>query len=271
MKTQKTNMSENSTAGTSIPAIQAAGWMTSILLFGIPAGGVALFYYGLRPWLESQGFSPLTSYLAALCVPLALMFAAALIAYHRVEKRPLTWAAFSERMRFPKLRGRDVLLGLAIFLAGGIGMYFFSMAATVLIQKGIIILPSNLPLLDNPNINMSLDVLKNAADGQIHGQWSIAILYLVVYFFNIAGEEFWWRGYIFPRQELFFGRYTWVIHGLMWALFHSFKYWDVLSLVPICLLIAFSAQKLKNNWPGLIAHALMNISGPLFVLYAVIK
>jgi len=28
-------------------------------------------------------------------------------------------------------------------------------------------------------------------------------------------RELWWRGYILPRQELAFGRWTWIIHGLL--------------------------------------------------------
>ncbi|SEL85374.1 CAAX protease self-immunity [Alkalibacterium putridalgicola] len=41
-------------------------------------------------------------------------------------------------------------------------------------------------------------------------------------FFNILGEEFWWRGYILPRQEIVHGQYTWILHGLLWTLFHIF-------------------------------------------------
>ena len=74
-----------------------------------------------------------------------------------------------------------------------------------------------------------------------------------------------------PRQELFFGRHTWVIHGLLWASFHAYKYWEVLALVPVCLLVAFAAQRLENNWPGLIVHFLMSLSRPVFVLIGVIR
>jgi hypothetical protein len=36
--------------------------------------------------------------------------------------------------------------------------------------------------------------------------------------------------------------------------FHVFKWWDLVALVLVCLLAAFSAQKLKNNWPAFIGH-----------------
>jgi membrane protease YdiL (CAAX protease family) len=130
-------------------------------------------------------------------------------------------------------------------------------------------LPAGLPLLDNPLATPSIDALNQSASGPIRGQWSILLLFVVMYFFNIVGEEFWWRGYILPRQELAFGRFTWLIHGFSWAIFHLFKWWEILTLLPVCLLIAYVSQKRQNNWAGFIAHALVNGTGVLLILAAV--
>jgi membrane protease YdiL (CAAX protease family) len=189
---------------------------------------------------------------------MALLFAAALIGYHKVEDRPLNWQAFRERMRYPGLRAVDFLWGFGIFIVGSISYGALSSITSNLIDAGVILLPEGLPALVNPQTSITVETLNQAAGGHIQGQWSLVLLALVTYFFNIVGEELWWRGYIFPRQELAFGRYTWLIHGLMWAGFHAFKWWDVLALMPVCLLAAFSAQKLKNNWPAFIGHALTN-------------
>jgi membrane protease YdiL (CAAX protease family) len=248
-----------------------AGWLASFQLFCFPAIGVVLSFYGLRRWFVYLGLSEIISYLIAMGLPLALMFAAALIAFHYFEGRPFTRQAFAYRMRFPRLRWRDLLIGIGIFIVGGTGYFLLSIVGTALIQRGIIPLPANLPIFDDPTAVVTTSVLDQAAGGQIHGQWTIILVYAITYFFNIAGEELWWRGYIFPRQELVFGRFTWLIHGLMWAFFHAFKYWDVLSLLPICLLVAFSAQKFKNNWPGLIGHALMNILGLISMVIAILQ
>ena len=112
----------------------------------------------------------------------------------------------------------------------------------------------------------SLEMLVRSAGGTIRGRWDIGALYLVTFGFNILGEEFWWRGIILPRQELAFGRKTWLVHGLLWSVFHIFKWWDILTLVPVCLLVAFSAQRTRSNWGALIGHALMNGASMLVVL-----
>ncbi len=239
------------------------GWRSSLLHFGIPAAATFAAFHVFRPWLEQLGYDPLTSYLGALCVPLALLFAAALIGYHKVEGRPLTRQAFAERMRYPRLRGRDWLWGVAIFVIGFLGYGILSQAVLALIRAGWMPLPGNLPPIADPLAVFSIETINQAAGGAIRGRWDIAVLYLVTFFFNIAGEELWWRGYILPRQEQAFGRHAWLAHGTLWAAFHVFKWWDVLALLPICLLIAFASQKLRTNWPALIAHALMNGLGVL--------
>lgn len=249
--------------------VKPAGWRASLLLFGVPALAFGLAFYGVRPGLEALGYSELTSYLAALCVPVAALFAAALSAYHRVEHRPLSLQAFSARMRYPRPRWRDLLLGLALFVLGLLAYGALSQVGLALVRSGALPLPTDLPLLANPLAPFSADLLDQAAGGRIKGQWSLVALFAVTFFFNIVGEELWWRGYVLPRQELAFGRATWWIHGLLWAAFHLFKYWDVIGLLPICLLIAYAAGRLKDNWPSLIAHALFNVGGLILITLAV--
>ena len=91
-----------------------------------------------------------------------------------------------------------------------------------------------------------------------------------ILFLNIVGEEFWWRGYILPRQELVHGRWTWVVHGLLWALFHLPFWWNVPVLLPSTLSLSFVVSKLKKATPGIIAHAAMNGLGSVTILLGVL-
>lgn len=265
----ETPLSMDTSANETTQMLKPLGWKLSLLYFGFPALGIVAFYYWFRPWLQRQGYSDIVSYMTALCVPLALMLAAALVAYQRVEGRPLTRSAFAARMRYPRLRLADVFWGIGIAMVGIIGLGLLSLPAEWLINHGYLPLPAGLPFFDNPLITKSMEALNQAAGGQIRGQWPLLVLFLILYFFNIIGEELWWRGIILPRQELVFGRFTWLVHGLMWACFHIFKYWDILTLVPVCLSIAWISQKRQNNWAGLIAHAIVNGVAIPYILAAV--
>jgi membrane protease YdiL (CAAX protease family) len=99
----------------------------------------------------------------------------------------------------------------------------------------------------------------------LKGQWWIFFVYLSVLVFNIIGEEFWWRGYILPKQELVFKNRTWVVHGILWALFHFFWKWNLLILLPVCLTLSYVVFKRKNTWIAIITHMMFN-SVPLIGL-----
>jgi membrane protease YdiL (CAAX protease family) len=88
---------------------------------------------------------------------------------------------------------------------------------------------------------------------------------------NVLGEELWWRSYILPRQELCLGKWTWPVHGILWNLFHSFFYWELLMLLPGCLAPSYVAQRSRNTWPGIIAHLANNVPGLILIIIGVLR
>ena len=101
----------------------------------------------------------------------------------------------------------------------------------------------------------------------LHGAWWVLFYYAaIILVLNIGGEELWWRGYVLPRQELTFGKATWVIHGISWSAFHLFMQptlWDTVRMSITGVALAFVAQHTKSTWPGIIGHSFGNL--PLFL------
>jgi membrane protease YdiL (CAAX protease family) len=237
--------------------------------FGVPTILLVLSVYCLVPRLLAWGFSAYVSLDSAFLVPLALLFSASLVAY-RLEGHAWTWAALKDRFRLRRMDGDDWLWtgGLLVF---ALVTYFPLRAITVrLIGEGVIPLPASLPTILDPRAKQSVEVLMG---GQVKGNWPLALVNLSALFFNTFGEEFWWRGYILPRQEVAHGRRAWVVHGLLWTLFHAFKYWECVALLPTCLAFSFVAQRRKSTWPGIVTHSALNglesISVLLLVLGAI--
>ena len=108
------------------------------------------------------------------------------------------------------------------------------------------------------------------AFGGLSGNWLALIAYVVFLCFNVIGEEFWWRGYILPRQELAFGKWAWIIHGLLWAFFHAFKWWDILAILPLTLMIPFLVWRFRNNTIGIVLHFLINGFGLIPILLGIL-
>jgi len=99
------------------------------------------------------------------------------------------------------------------------------------------------------------------------GRYWLLIVWLPYWILNILGEEILWRGVLLPRQEIVFGRYTWLIHGCGWGLFHVAFGWQLMIvLIPLIFIQSFVVQKTKNSWTGVIMHGIIN--GPSFIAIA---
>lgn len=250
--------------------IQPLGAWQTVLAFGLPTLMMLISFHWFMPWLQTIGLTPFESIIVAHTVPMGFLITAALVMYHEVDGYPLTWQAFSSRFRYPRISMKAVLQGLGFFIIMMVGYGAFNMVSAGLIGGGIIQIPENLPALLNPTVSLTSAVLDNMVSGQILGNWGVVILYVVMLTFNIVGEELWWRGYILPRQEAAYGRFTWVLHGLLWTAFHAFKWWDLIGLLPVCLALAYVSQRTKNNWPAAIAHYLFNGLALIFIIQAVV-
>ena len=63
------------------------------------------------------------------------------------------------------------------------------------------------------------------------------------------------------------GRWAWLPHALLWAVFHvSFGAPVLLLVSPSLVVVPFVAQKTGKTWCGVALHALAN--GPPFLLIA---
>lgn len=99
-----------------------------------------------------------------------------------------------------------------------------------------------------------------------HGKERLLLLvWLVMFFFNIFGEELLWRGYILPRQELALGQSAWMLNSALWFVFHvAFGIDLLILLLPILIVLPWCVQKTGNTMVGIWIHGLMN--GPMFIL-----
>lgn len=245
--------------------LKPMGWWQSLLHFGIPALLFVAAFYWLQPLLGRWGMGLFDAYLVSLMVPLIILFAAALWVVWR-DMGSLRWGAVCGRLRLKKLEGKDWLWLLIALVVGMVGFGLMSGVSNWLITMGVIPLPANLPAFMNPLIpQMEVLSIMEQSVGGLEGNWWPFMLAFVTLFFNIFGEEFWWRGVVLPRQELAFGKNTWWVHGLLWGFFHVFKYWDVLNLLPVTLILSLMAFRRKNTTPGIIMHYIVNGSLLVFL------
>ena len=244
----------------------------SILFFGIPAIITILCVYGLSPYLVKHGFSAYISYVIVLDIPLFMMFVASLVAY-RMEGNPMNWTALRDRFRLKRLERKGWMwtIGLLFFMIITAGLLSVLILSIIpgLIEKGMLTIPDSTPSFIDPRVPQGLAGIKTQMGAEAVGKWSLLVITIFSLILNILGEEFLWRGYVLPRQELMYGKYAWMVHGVLWMLLHAFKWWQMLALLPGALALSFLAQRIQNTWPGIIAHFITNGLGMIGVLLVV--
>lgn len=226
------------------------GFSTSLIIFGSFALALYLETHFIIPWLAE-----ITGWETVICwfliggfgtfIPIVIL-AIILIKTENLSINHKTW---SERLRFRKLSGSD---------------WFWSISGIIIIgistQLIIVIIEIMLGKADMHPSFMAFEPLSE-------GRYWILLAWLPFWILNIMGEEILWRGVLLPRQEIAFGKWTWIYHGTFWMIFHIAFGWQlIISLLPILFLQSYIVQKQKSSWIGVIIHAGLN--GPGFIAVA---
>jgi membrane protease YdiL (CAAX protease family) len=244
------------------------------VLHFLAAGLVLRFsvYNGL-PWLVTLGVSPFDAFILAGTLPMALLFALAFGLARREGTAP-TASALAQRFRLRRPTWRDglwVLAGLALLMVSGA---ILAPWREPFMEWMKVDLPASFPPLIDPRVQNS-DLPRALAawlGPQAMRSWRPVLGILTLFFFNIFGEELYWRGLLFPRQALVHGKRTWWVHGLLWNLFHVPLYpWYLVLGLPVTLTVSFVAQKTGNTWAPILLHALANVSLTLLVIGVVLS
>lgn len=225
--------------------VKQLNWFQLILLFGIPA---ILNYIACRILIPSLDKSyknlpiEVIYFISVGCIVLIPMFFGSLYLSGK-EIGSFKLKNIFIRMRIKRLTGMDLIWT--------VGAFILLSSASFLIAK--IILPEF-------GINATPFFFKNMPLNSQH--FWIIYVWFPFFFFNIFGEEFLWRGYIQPRQELLNKKWTWFIHGCLWLGFHIPMGMDlVLSAIPIFFILPGIVQIRKNTSISIIVHFIFGAFG----------
>lgn len=215
-----------------------------LALAGIPTALNALAARLVIPALDATGALPMeiSYFLAVGLLVLAPMFFWALHLSGR-ERASAGMRGLLARMRVYPLDGQDWAWTILTFLA--LAASSFLIARVFMPAWGMDAMPfffRNMPLEEGH-------------------RWILAA-WPAFFFFNIFGEEFYWRGYVQPRQELLTGRWTWAVQGLLWAAWHLPLGLDlVVASLPIFFLLPGVVQRRGNTSIAILVHAAFGAFG----------
>ena len=247
-------------------------WESS-LFFGIPAIIAILCIFKLYPYLFKNGFSSIMSYLICLNIPISIMLVTSFVAF-KMEGNLMNWMALRSRFRIESMNRRDWIwttaLSFFMLITTGVLSVLLSYIIPELIGKGFIKIPDTIPPFIDIRIPQNIESLKMQMGVDAIGNWALLVMTFITLILGILGEEFLWRGYVLPRQELYHGKNAWVVHGILWMFVHSFKWWQMIALLPGTLALSLVSQRLKNTSPAVIAHFITNFVGTIGLILIII-
>ncbi len=224
----------------------------SFLYFGIPALYFLLLTKYLTPFLNTTiGIHAALSWFITGFLVFVPLFSMALVLAKK-EAAAESFRAVFQRLRLKKFTQKDWA-----WAAGGLFATFILTGLIMGISEMISKKFGIFALKTTPSF-MEFEPFKASE------RW-LLFVWLSMFFFNIVGEEIFWRGYIMPRQELANGKYAWLINSALWGVFHISFGWDLLIiLIPVLVIIPYAVYETKNTSVGIFIHGLLN--GPMFVL-----
>jgi membrane protease YdiL (CAAX protease family) len=230
--------------------LKKLAWKGSVVLFGLPTLVFAVIAWILIPALNQKGLHPALSWFIGGLLIFGLLYIAALV-LTRQEGYTSTRDILN-RLRVKKMTGRDwkytLVSLLIIFILTGLIM---GISIFLHVRFG-------LPEPETTPAFMEFEPLTGS-------NRFLLLIWLVMFYLNIMGEELMWRGYILPRQELAFGQNAWLVNAGLWLIFHLCFGWQLMLLTtPVLFILPYAVQKTQNTTVGILLHAIVN--GPAFIL-----
>jgi membrane protease YdiL (CAAX protease family) len=234
--------------------VKPLNWFQLIVLFGIPTILNLIACRVFIPYLNSSFESipiEIVYFISVGCIVLVPMFFGAIYLTIR-DMDSVKISKILLRMRIKKPSLKDLLWTINGFII--LSLFSFIIAK--------IILPEF-------KINASPFFFKNMPLS--NGYFWIIYYWPIFFFFNIFGEELLWRGYIQPRQELLNKNQTWLVHGILWSVFHLPRGIHlVLTSLPIFFILPAIVQIRKNTTISIIIHFVFGAFGFLALAFGLV-
>lgn len=232
----------------------------SLLIFGIPGIAIYLATHFLVPWLIATGISLVHAWTLAVVGPTILNAFVVLTIYY-LDERP-GWRQFVARFRLGRPRLRSILIVPVVAVLVLFLNELLAWTVPVLSQVPLFAPQPVIPEIFS-DVYESLDQVSSSSTfmGEQVGPQDLWLVFYWIFFWvflAVTGEELVWRGYVLPRQQLVYGNKAWLVNGILWNIpFHLYTAHNLVSDLPLYLLLPLLVQKTGNTWTGILLHALL--------------
>jgi len=198
-----------------------------------------------------------TTITALMMVGLMWQFVLAMIIIYR-EEGDLRWATIARRGKLNTPRNpstgesqKRLLLWSIPLIILAVALMFFVLP--ILNRLWIAGLPF---LAQPPSLNLDSVLGSPEVQAQLVGAWWFAGLFLIMSTFTYMGEEFLFRGVLLPKMNGRFGKWDWVVNGVLFGAYHWHQPWMIPGgIITGTFMFSFPAKLFRSTWMSIIVHS----------------
>ena len=236
-------------------------WIGLVGLFVLPVGWWFFVLYVITPWLLPSITTPegeINGYALYLIQLSGYLFEFLLAIYVlRREGQRFAWPALRTRLNLRWGGWKAWGLFIVVFVIA----YALTLALipTSTITATVAPPPDWFPASQNPfkEVNSVEDALPGVV---FKGNYLFLLLFLFTDVMNIIGEDTYYRGMLIPKLHGLFGRWAWVMGGLLFALKHFYVWWRIQEALPLGLAGAFMFGPMGSLPFAMLAHFIGNFA-----------
>lgn len=240
-----------------------------LVAFLLPSGFAFLGFRFVLPWFVSNGYPKvlLWGIIASIMLLIFSMIGLYLVSNESKKLKVSIW----DRLLLNKITTKQWLICSGIMIIGIIVSVSTTPFIGTFINLTGLSIPDYMPFWLNPSINtVETDLEVLSPNYPLKGNHLIVIIMAITLLLNILAEEIYFRAWLLPKMQVF-GKWSWVMNGLLFALYHTFQLWLFPTIIIVSLATSLTVYISKSILPAFVIHLvsnfLMTILGILALVY----
>jgi uncharacterized protein len=130
-----------------------------------------------------------------------------------------------------------------------------------------------LPSIPAP-VDRDLGLFLGSTPGQefFSGNWAwFAMIFVMMLFNTVLGEELLFRGLLLPRMRGAFGRWDWVANGVLFALYHLHVPWAMPATLLDTFTVSWPSSRYRSALIGIAVHSAQTVFFTVVILMIVLR
>ena len=227
-----------------------------LLAFFLPGGFAFFGFRFLLPWTVDNGYPKVLMWnIIASFMLLVFVIVGFLLIKKEAKANNIS---IGERLLLKKLGAKQWLICLGIMIVGLILSLAVRPSVEFFKELPGLSIPDYMPFWLNPSIdplNTDMEIL--SPNYPLKGNYLIVLIMSFCLLLNILAEEIYFRGWLLPKMQNL-GKWSWIINGLLFALYHSFQLWLFPMILVLSLATTLTLYISKSILPALLTHIVAN-------------